>query len=75
LINNRLEIVDFKEAHNHIAAEDLIRHYPERRRLSQSERVKLRDLVDMKVSTSSLVKYLRDATGKFITTKDVCNIR
>ena len=71
----RLTVSNADLEHNHEISDVLFKHYPRRRRLSEGQEERAKELLKIGTSARSVTDALALETGKALITKDIHNIR
>ena len=61
--------------HNHPISKDLFQHYPKNRLLKENTLQEVQNLIDLKVGTNQIKKYVEQNTGSLCKSQDIHNIR
>ena len=70
-----LEIKSLDELHNHETNRELFRHLPHQRKLPETEKENIRQMLEMKANKKIIQSSIMQSTGKFVLMKDIHNLK
>ena len=73
--NQSLEVLRFKDTHNHMVTRELYEHLPKQRALPQDFMNEVKEAITLKANSKLLQQKIEAFSGKNITLKDTANLR
>ena len=70
-----LEIKSLDELHNHETNRELFRHLPHQRKLPETEKENIRQMLEMKANKKIIQSSIMQLTGKVVLMKDIHNLK
>ena len=70
-----LEIKSLDELHNHETNRELFRHLPHQRKLPETEKENIRQMLEMKANKKIIQSSIMQSTGKVVLMKDIHNLK
>ena len=70
-----LEIKSMDEVHNHETNRELFRHLPHQRKLPESDKENIRQMLEMKANKKIIQSTIMESTGKVVLMKDIHNMK
>ena len=73
--NQSLEVLRFKDTHNHMVTRELYEHSPKQRALPQDLMNEVKEAITLKANSKFLQQKIEASSGKRFTLKDIANLR